>query len=54
MNPNATEGKNSKCQFTASVNLQKAIENVLRENIKNMTIYQDDIYLVATNKEEIS
>ena len=38
---------------TASVIFQRAIEQVLGEDIKNMVCYQDDICIGATNKNEL-
>ena len=38
---------------TASAIFQRAIEQVLGENIKNMVSYQDDICIGATNENEL-
>lgn len=38
---------------TAIAIIQKAIESFLKRDIKNMTIYQNEICLDATNVEEL-
>ena len=38
---------------TASTIFQRAIEQVLGEDIKNMVYYQDDICIGATNENEL-
>ena len=38
---------------TASAIFQRAIEQVLGEDIKNMVCYQDDICIRATNENEL-
>ena len=38
---------------TASAIFQRAIEQVLEEDIKNMVCYQDDICIGATNENEL-
>ena len=38
---------------TASTIFQRAIEQILGEDIKNMVCYQDDIYIGATNENEL-
>ena len=37
---------------TANAIFQRAIEQVLREDLKNMVCYQDDICIQATNEKE--
>ena len=38
---------------TVSALFQKAIEQVLREDIKNLVCYRDDICIGATNDNEL-
>ena len=38
---------------TANAIFQRAIEHVLREDIKNIVSYQDDICIGATNEKEL-
>ena len=47
MEKNAVWNKNSKRHIS------KAIEQVLREDMKNMFCYQDDICIEATNENEL-
>ena len=38
---------------TASSILQRAMENILNGEVKNMIIYQDDIFIGASSKKEL-